>query len=147
VDSRTATARSRSSDRPHLHAAHWKISSVVPVNWPSTRGSSQLSHRGSSVPPLPTGRLASERWTAAASGMTWLGLALSGRGSQVERCTWATQAASPGREAQEPTGRSAKYPPLGGGRVATPPGAGWPDGFDTDGTGDPGIDGPPAGAD
>src|SRR5690348_4404828 len=101
VDSRTAIARTRSSDRPHLHAPHWKISSVVPVNWPSTRGSSQLSHRGSSVPPAPTGRLASDRCTAAPSGVTWLGLALSGRGSQVERCTAAAQAASPGRADQE----------------------------------------------
>src|SRR4051794_23038886 len=37
-DSLAAWARSVFSSKPHLHAAHWMISSVVPVKLPSARG-------------------------------------------------------------------------------------------------------------
>ena len=39
-DSLAAWARSVFSSKPHLHAAHWMISSVVPVKLPVTRGHS-----------------------------------------------------------------------------------------------------------
>ena len=37
VVSMTACARPRSVGKPHLHDAHWMISSVVPMKAPSTR--------------------------------------------------------------------------------------------------------------
>src|SRR5262245_48576982 len=100
------------SGRPHLQAAHWKISSVVPVNCPSTRG---RSHDPQCASQPPTGRAAKAAWTACGLTRTWLRRVLSGRGSQLERWTWPAHDASLGRVDQEPGGWSVKYPSVGGG--------------------------------
>jgi len=42
-----AIVRMRSSGSPHFAAAHWKISSVVPVKWPVIRARMYLFQRGS----------------------------------------------------------------------------------------------------
>src|SRR4026209_1282601 len=72
VDSSTAMLRRTSSERSHLHAAHWKISSVVPLKCPSTRGRSQRSQRFRYVPSTrERGRILNEDATELAEGIVW----------------------------------------------------------------------------
>src|SRR5262245_8585915 len=105
VDSFTAIARITLSGRPHLQAAHWKISSVVPVNCPSTRGSNhefQFRHE------LSYGRAANDAWTAAGSTSVWLRLSLNGRGSHVDAWSIDLHAFPEGSDDQLPTGANVK---------------------------------------
>ena len=87
-DSFAIWARTMSSSMPHLHAAHWMISSVVPVKLPVIRGLS----------------------TSGCAPVVWLAVALDGRISEVGR-TAAVHCASVGSDA--PTGRVAKCPGVG----------------------------------
>src|SRR5689334_17506029 len=102
-------ARNRLSGSPHFTAAHWKISSVVPAKRPEIRPMMYLFQRGSCACMATRARLSRRE-----RGMTLLNRALARRGSHVDRRTLVAAAASPGSEANEPTGLSAKYP-LGGG--------------------------------
>src|SRR3954462_9553129 len=67
-DSLAAWARRVFSSKPHLHAAHWMISSVVPVKLPVTRGHCPAdAEPGVSLNRLLSGRISGwPRRTAAA---------------------------------------------------------------------------------
>src|SRR3954453_14317879 len=97
-DSLAAWARSVFSSKPHLHAAHWMISSVVPVKFPVTRGHC----RADAVPRV------------------LLYGVLSGRTSGCPRRTAAEHCASDGSAPLSPT--HPKYEPGEGGGAH--PGAG-----------------------
>src|SRR5215467_392250 len=92
-----------SSSRPHLHAPHCTISSVVPVNAPSTREPSWLMNPAldplTCTPVIPT---------------VWLAASLSGRHSAAARTRDAQSLGS-----AEPGGRVAKYPPPGDAAAVT----------------------------
>src|SRR4051812_1878023 len=105
--STTACARTMLSAMPHLHAAHWMISSVVPVKSPVMRGSYLAFHVGSnaSLAARCTGPL----------GLAWFCVSLSDRGSHGARCTRCAHVASDGRGA--PGAEVVKYPPSGTGDV------------------------------
>src|SRR4026207_1266501 len=105
VDSRTAIARRRLSGSPHLQAAHWKISSVLPVNAPLTRGRSQLSQRAAKEPSAERGRAANAARTLDLCGLTWFGTLFSGLGSHEDRWTAAAHARSPRSDLHAPTPR------------------------------------------
>src|SRR5215207_125597 len=89
-DSVLAVALTWLSLKPHLQAAHWMISSVVPVKAPVIR-SLRFSALGS-PPQLPFGIVL----PIPAGGVAAFSSALLGRGSHVERCTAAAQVASDG---------------------------------------------------
>ena len=67
-----------SSSKPHLQAAHWISSSVVPVKLPSIRGLIAVLARASTPP---------QSGIATAPGTVWLAVAFSPRGSHGERLT------------------------------------------------------------
>src|ERR1043165_8212126 len=110
-DSTVACARTALSAIPHLHAAHWMISSVVPVKSPVTRDSYFWCHVGSNA------SLAAR--CTGPSGLVWFSLALSGRGSNGARCARRGDVASEGRGA--PGAEVVKYPPSGAGDVRSLP--------------------------
>ena len=83
------------SEIPHLHAAHWKISSVVPVKLPVIRGLYVCWNVASYA-----GSLAS---VTGCFGFVLFACVLSERGSHGERCTRAAHVASDGSAA--PGGR------------------------------------------
>jgi len=100
VDSRTAIARNRLSARPHLQAAHWKISSVVPVTAPSTRRNSHESHLGAKPPVSDRGRAVNASRTAIGSGTRPFASALRGRGSHEDRWISPSHVVPEGRRRQ-----------------------------------------------
>ncbi|MFY0522293.1 hypothetical protein ACN28I_03445 [Archangium gephyra] len=89
--STTAIARTMSSSRPHLHAPHWRISSVVPVKSPSILPA-KLALNSSLAPSMRTPGLP----------RVWLAVALPGRGSHEERRTRPAHSAPEG--SSEPGG-------------------------------------------
>src|SRR5579862_8943229 len=105
--STTACARTMLSAMPHLHAAHWMISSVVPVKSPVMRVSYLSFH-------VESNAVLFARCTGP-SGLAWFWASLSGRGSHGERCTRAAHSASVG--SAEPGGSVLKYPASGTGDV------------------------------
>src|SRR5262249_54304766 len=99
-DATTASARTTSTGTPHLQAAHWRISSVVPVKWPV-----MCWRRASAFGATPIDSSQGVRAAICAPlGTRWLAAPLSGRGSQGERWTREAQVASEGSAA--PSGRS-----------------------------------------
>src|SRR5919199_710711 len=109
-DSTEAEARKTSSSKPHLCAAHWMISSVVPVKLPVTL---------STCRPESTYRYSLRKLASSvALGSRLLAVALPGRGSKEERLP--RPAASASVRGANPAGRVVALPAVGSGAgVAT----------------------------